>query len=68
MTNSVENYITVSQYAEYIGKTTAHVYHLISAGVLPVHTFSRGKMNGRLIEKPTDYDEWYARNGKKEEN
>ena len=58
--NELKDYITVAQYAEYLGKTTAHVYQLINSGLVPVVTFQRGKMNGRLIEKPLDYDSWYS--------
>lgn len=63
--NELKDYITVSQYAEYLGKTTAHVYQQINTGLVPVVTFQRGKMNGRLIEKPVDYDDWFNKQQKK---
>lgn len=63
--NELKDYITVAQYAEYLGKTTAHVYQQINAGLIPVVTFQRGKMNGRLIEKPVDYDNWFNKQQKK---
>lgn len=63
--NELKDYITVSQYADFVGKTTTHVYQQINAGLIPVVTFQRGKMNGRLIEKPVGYDEWLAKNNKK---
>lgn len=62
--NELKDYITVAQYAEYLGKTTAHVYQQINAGLVPVVTFQRGKMNGRLIEKPVDYDDWFNKQQK----
>lgn len=62
--NELKDYITVSQYADFVGKTTAHVYQQINAGLIPVVTFQRGKMNGRLIEKPVGYDEWLKKNNK----
>ena len=63
--NGLRDYITVAQYADYLGKTTAHVYQQINAGLIPVVTFQRGKMNGHLIEKPANYDEWYNKQHKK---
>ena len=63
--NELKDYITVAQYADYLGKTTAHVYQQINAGLIPVVTFQRGKMNGRLIEKPADFDEWLNKKNKK---
>lgn len=62
--NELKDYITVAQYAEYLGKTTAHVYQQINAGLIPVVTFQRGTMNGRLIEKPVDYDNWLNKHKK----
>lgn len=63
--NELKDYITVAQYAEYLGKTTAHVYQQINAGLIPVVTFQRGTMNGRLIEKPVDYDDLFNKQQKK---
>lgn len=59
--NKLNEYISVSDYAQYIGKTPAHVYNLIKEGLVPAVTFQRGTMIGRLVEKPIDYDEWLAK-------
>lgn len=53
-----ENYISVSDYAKFIGKTTQTVYNMIKDGVINVIHFNRGSMVGILIEKPAGFDDW----------
>ena len=60
----LKQYISVSDYAKYIGRTSAHVYNLIKEGIVSAVTFQRGTMIGRLVEKPADYDEWKTKNAK----
>lgn len=60
MAEELKNYITVAEYAQYIGKTSQHVYQLIKSGTLASVEFNRGKMAGRLVLKPEGYDEWKA--------
>lgn len=52
MMESTKEYVSVSEYAKLVGKTTQNIYHMIDCGLLPVVKFKRGKMNGWLIEKP----------------
>lgn len=60
----LKEYISVSDYAKFIGKTSAHVYNLIREGLVSSVTFTRGTMKGRLVEKPSDYDSWKERQPK----
>lgn len=57
MANVITQYISVKEYANYIGKTTQQVYNLIRCDAVSAIQFNRGKMVGYLIEKPIDYDE-----------
>ena len=61
MTEELKEYITVAEYAQYIGKTSQYVYHLIQSGSVASVEFNRGKMAGRLVLKPEGYDEWKAK-------
>ena len=58
MAEQLKEYISVSDYANFINKTPQHVYGLIRDGVVSSVTFRRGKMVGRLVEKPSGFDEW----------
>ncbi len=60
--NELKEYISVSDYADYIGKTPQMVYNMIRDGLVPAVQFRRGKAVGRLVEKPLGYDEWRAKN------
>lgn len=62
MAETMNEYISVSEYAAYVGKTTQYVYNMIRDGLVPSVEFQRGKMAGRLIEKPAGYDEWKSNN------
>ena len=59
--NKLKQYISVSEYAKFIGKTSAHVYNMIREGLVASVLFERGTMNGWLIEKPEGFDEWKAK-------
>ena len=61
MTEELKEYITVAEYAQYIGKTSQYVYHLNQSGSVASVEFNRGKMAGRLVLKPEGYDEWKAK-------
>lgn len=61
MTEELKEYISVAEYAQYIGKTSQYVYHLIQSGSVASVEFNRGKMAGRLVLKPEGYDEWKAK-------
>ena len=63
--NKLSQYIAVSEYAKFIGKTSAHVYNLIREGLVSSVQFERGTMKGWLIEKPEGFDEWKANNNNK---
>lgn len=58
MEEQLKEYISVSEYAAFIGKTTSQVYNLINDGLVPCVKFQRGTMNGKLVLKPAGYDEW----------
>lgn len=63
--NKLKQYISVSEYAKFINKTSAHVYNMIREGLVSSVMFERGTMNGWLIEKPEGFDEWKARSNAK---
>ena len=44
-------YISVSDYARQIGKSSQHVYNLIRSGELETIKFKRGEYNGVLIKR-----------------
>lgn len=54
----LKEYISASDYAAFVGKTTAQIYNLIHDGSVPAVKFTRGTMNGWLVLKPVEYDEW----------
>lgn len=58
-------YISVSEYAKFVGLTSQHVYNLLNSGKLVGYEFVRGRMKGWLIEKPVGYDTWKEQEGKK---
>lgn len=64
MAENLKDYISVSDYAAFIGRTTAQVYYLINEGAVPCVRFQRGKMNGWLILKPANFDEWKSKEDK----
>ena len=49
-------YISVKEMAQYLGKTTQHVYNLLHEGLIDAYQFNRGNMRGWLCVKPKDYD------------
>ena len=49
-------YISVNEMAQYLGKTTQHVYNLLHEGLIDAYQFNRGNMRGWLCVKPKDYD------------
>lgn len=55
------DYITVLDYANFIGKTQQCVYTMIRAGLVETKRFRRGSMNGYLIKKPAEYDQWLSK-------
>lgn len=63
--NELKEYISVSEYAKFIGKTPAHVYNMIKGGLVSSVMFERGTMKGWLIEKPSGFDEWKQKQKKK---
>lgn len=58
---TLQEYIGVSEYAAFIGRTTMAVYGLIKDGIVSAVKFQRGSMNGWLIPKPDGYDEWKSK-------
>lgn len=56
----LKEYISVSDYANFVGKTSQQVYNMIHDGLVPNVQFQRGSMVGRLVAKPLGYDEWKA--------
>lgn len=63
--NELKEYISVSEYAKFIGRTPAHVYNMIKEGLVSSVMFDRGTMKGWLIEKPSGFDEWKQKQKKK---
>lgn len=61
MAEVLKEYISVSDYAAFIDRTTSQVYNLIKEGIVPSVQFTRGKMKGLLVIKPAGYDEWKAK-------
>lgn len=55
-------YISVRDYAEFIGKTTQQVYNMLHDGRVAGFEFHRGKMRGWLCMKPSGYDKWKLEN------
>lgn len=49
---SNKEWISVSDYARLIGRSTTHVYTLIAEGMVEYIPFNRGKNKGYLIAKP----------------
>ena len=47
-------WISVSEYAERIGKTTQTVYNMIQRGELESKSFKRQTMNGILVKAPKE--------------
>lgn len=45
-----EEWVSVGEYAQRIGKSLQTVYNKIKDGSLEVQRFNRGKMNGYLIK------------------
>lgn len=58
MNETLDNYISVSEAAEYLGKTTSHVYNMIRDNSIHAIKFNRGTMAGWLVEKPCGFDTW----------
>lgn len=50
---TLENYVSVSEYSKLIGKSTQMVYNMIDSGVLEAICFTRGTMKGWLVRKPS---------------
>lgn len=67
MTAELKEYISASEYAKFIGKTTQTVYNMINEGKIASNVFTRGGMIGHLIEKPDGFDEWKDKQLKTEE-
>lgn len=53
-----EEYISVSEMAQYLHKSSQQVYNLLHSGELSGVEFRRGSMRGWLCHKPADYDTW----------
>lgn len=53
--NNQQQYISVSEYANMVGKSTQTIYNRIKDGTVKYITFSRGKYKGILIKNP-DYN------------
>lgn len=49
----MDEYISVSEYAKLIGKSTQMVYNMIDAGIVEAKSFARGSMRGWLVKKPS---------------
>ena len=60
MAETIKQYISVSDYARFKGCSRQKVYNMIRDGLVSSVQFNRGKMAGRLVEKPAGYDEWIA--------
>lgn len=58
MVKELKDYISVQNYADFIGKSAQLVYLMIREGTIESVEFQRGKMVGRLVRKPEGYDEW----------
>lgn len=52
------NFISVSEYSKFTGKTPQNIYGLLNRGRLVGFEFQRGSMKGWLIQKPVGYDTW----------
>ena len=48
--NDEYKYLSVSEFAQLIGKSTTHVYGMISRNELETVPFQRGKYNGYIIK------------------
>lgn len=51
-------YISVSEYAAFIDRTTTTVYTQIRDGIVPSKKIGRGNADGFIIPKPQGYDDW----------
>lgn len=56
--DSMDNFISVGEYAKFVGKSTQQVYNLLRSGVVSGFEFTRGTMRGWLVEKPNGFDTW----------
>ena len=52
MEASNEHWVSASEYASMIGKSTQTVYNMVHAGTIDSKTFKRGKYNGILVKVP----------------
>lgn len=52
------DFITVEQMAEYLGRTRQYVYNKLKSGEISGIDYTRGSMQGWLVERPVNYDEW----------
>ena len=48
--NDEYRYLSVSEYAEMIGKSTTHIYGMIARNELETIPFQRGNYNGYIIK------------------
>ena len=55
--NEERKYISVEEYARFIGRTSQNVYHMLHKGVLQGMEFKRGSMRGWLIPAPKGYEQ-----------
>ena len=51
-------YISVGEYAAFVGRTRQQVYNLIHNGMVSGREFVRGSKRGWLVEKPAGFDTW----------
>lgn len=48
--NDEYRYLSVSEFAQLIGKSTTHVYNMIAKGEVETVPFQRGQYNGYIIK------------------
>ena len=48
--NDEYRYLSVSEYAEMVGKSTTHIYDMIARNELETIPFQRGNYNGYIIK------------------
>lgn len=56
--NKIEGYISVGDYARFLGVTTQTVYNMIRSDMVHTVKFNRNTQVGYLIDKPAGYDVW----------
>ena len=63
-----EEYISVGEYAKFVGLTTQQIYNQLHNGVISGFEFTRGRMKGWLVKKPVGFNTWKEQEIQKSNN